>query len=81
MEIAILIIVAVLMLGVGYIVANTASKKNAQSRSNQILEEARREAEVLKESRILQAKEEEMKILGDAERTANQKMQKLQSTE
>lgn len=81
MEIAILIAVAVLMLAIGYIVATSASRKNASSRANQILEEARRDADVLKETRLLKAKEEEMKIISDAERTANQKIQKLQSSE
>ncbi len=57
------------------------SKKNASSRANSILEDANREAEVIKEKRILQAKEEEMKILGEAERNAGQRMQKAQAAE
>lgn len=81
MEIAIIIVVAVLMLAVGYIAASMISKNNASSRANLIVEEARREAEMIKESKLLKAKEEEMKILGDAERVVNQRMQKLQSNE
>lgn len=56
-------------------------QKNASSRANSILEDANREAEVIKEKRILQAKEEEMKILGEAERNAGQRMQKAQAAE
>lgn len=56
-------------------------QKNAGSRANSIIEEANREADVIKEKKILQAKEEEMKILGDAERAAGQRMQKAQAAE
>ena len=78
---AIWIIIAVAMLAIGYAVATVVSKKNAASRANTIVEEARREAEMLKESKLLKAKEEEMKIIGDAERAVNQRMQKAQANE
>ena len=76
---AIWIIIALAMLAIGYAVANVTSKKNAASRANTIIEEARREAEMIKESKLLKAKEEEMKIIGDAERAAGQRMQKAQA--
>ena len=78
---AIWIIIAAVCAIIGYFVAMNVSRKNASSRANIIIDEANREAEVIKEKRILQAKEEEMKILGDAERSANQRMQKIQSNE
>lgn len=81
METAIWIIAAIVTLIIGYAVATVISKKNANSRANIIIEEAKREADVIKEKRILQAKEEEMKIIGEAERTANQKLQKAQAAE
>lgn len=81
METAIWIIIAAAAAIIGYVAATVISKKNASSRANSILEDANREAEVIKEKKILQAKEEEMKILGDAERTASQKMQKAQAAE
>ncbi len=81
METAIWIIVAVLALAVGYLVAMTVSKKNASSRANRIVDDARHEAEIIKESQLLKSKEEEMKILGDAERAAGQRMQKAQANE
>lgn len=81
METAIWIIIAVAAALLGYIVAMNISKKNASSKANSIIEDANREADVIKEKKILKAKEEEMKIIGDAERTANQRLQKIQSTE
>ncbi len=81
METAIWIILAAATAIIGYVTATVISKKSATSRANTIIEEAGREAEVIKEKRILQAKEEEMKIIGDAERTANQKLQKAQTAE
>ncbi len=78
---AIWIIIAVVTLVTGYAAAMAVSKKNATSRANSIIEDAKREAEVIKESKILQAKEEEMKIISDAERAANQRMQKAQANE
>lgn len=81
METAIWIIIAVAAALVGYVTALVISKKNASSRANTIIDDANREAEVIKEKKILQAKEEEMKIIGDAERTANQKLQKAQTAE
>ncbi len=81
METAIWIIVAAATAIIGYVAATVISKKNASSRANSILEDANREAEVIKEKKILQAKEEEMKILSEAERTAGQRMQKAQAAE
>lgn len=78
---AIWIIIAVLALAAGYLAAMAVSKKNATSSANRIIEEGRREAEMIKESKLLKAKEEEMKIIGEAERAANQRMQKAQTTE
>lgn len=81
METAIWVVVAAVAAIVGYAVANYISKKNATSRANLILEEAKREGEVMKEKKLLHAREEEMKIIGEAERTANQKLQKAQAAE
>lgn len=81
METAIWIIIALAAAAVGYALALVMAKRNARSSANIILEDARREAEVLKEKNILKAKEEEMKILSDAERTASQKVQKAQAAE
>ncbi|MDE6142826.1 MAG: ribonuclease Y [Muribaculaceae bacterium] len=81
METAIWIIIAVAAAAAGYIIASAISRKNAKSSANIILEDARREADVIKEKKILKAKEEEMRILSEAERTATQKVQKAQASE
>lgn len=81
METAIWIIIVVLSAVIGYVAAVVVSRKNAESRANSITEEATRQAEVIKEKSQLQAKEEQMRILAEAERQAQQKMQKMQSME
>ena len=81
MNTAIWIIIAAATAIIGYVVASVFAKRNAQSAANIIIDEARREADVLKEKNILKAKEEEMKILSEAERTAAQKVQKAQASE
>ena len=75
------IIIAVVAAVAGYVVAAIISKKSATSRANTILDDAKRESEVIKEKKILEAKEEEMKILAEAEKTVNHKMQKVQTAE
>ncbi|MDE6843673.1 MAG: ribonuclease Y [Muribaculaceae bacterium] len=57
------------------------SRRNASSTANTLIDEARREAEVIKEKKILEAKEEEMRLLAEAERQINQRNQKMQSIE
>ncbi|MBO5748730.1 MAG: ribonuclease Y [Muribaculaceae bacterium] len=75
------ILIAVAALAAGYAVAMAISKNMAKSRANSIIDDARREAEVIKEKKILEAKEQEMQLLNEAEKVSNQKMQKLQTTE
>lgn len=74
-------IVAGVCLVIGYLIAQSVSRRSATSRANTILEEARREAEVTKEKKILEAKEEEMRLIADAERASNQRIQRAQSAE
>ena len=81
MTTAIWIIIALVAAAAGYLVAANMSKKSARSAANTILDDAKREADVIKEKRILQAKEEEMKILGEAEKVSQQKFQKAQAAE
>ena len=76
-----MVVLALLGVGAGYIMALRTSRRNASSAANTIIDEARREAEVIKEKKILEAKEEEMRLLAEAERQINQRNQKLQSAE
>lgn len=75
--------ILLLIIGVaaGYAVAAYYSRKSAQSKANIIIDEASREADVIKEKTLLKAREEEMKIVAEAERTASQRMAKVQSAE
>lgn len=81
METAIWIIIAVGAGIIGFIVAAFIAKKNARSSAKVIIEEAKMEADMLKEKKLLKAKEEELKIISEAEKTANQKLQKIQVSE
>lgn len=78
---AIWIIIAVVAAVAGYAAAIVISRRNAGSRANSITQEAQRQAEVIKEKSQLQAKEEQMRIVAEAERQAQQKMQKVQGME
>ena len=78
---AIWIIIAIATAIAGYVVATMVSKRNAASRANIIIDEANREAEVIKEKSMLKAKEDELKIINEAERNANSKLQKAQNAE
>lgn len=68
-------------LAIGYAFASYISRRQAQSKANLIIDEANREAEVIKEKTLLKAREEEMKIVSDAERSASQRLSKVQSAE
>lgn len=81
MSTTIWIIIALLVGIAAYVVALQMSKKMAQSKANEILNEAKLQADMIKEKKILEAKEEELRILNDAEKTCNQKYQKAQSFE
>ncbi|MBD5358282.1 MAG: ribonuclease Y [Bacteroides sp.] len=75
------IVIALAAAIAGYVIALGVAKRNAKSAANIIIDDARREAEVIKEKKVLEAKEEEMKILSEAEKTASQKIQKAQASE
>lgn len=77
----VVIIVAIVAAAIGIVATMFAQKKMARTASKQILDEARLEAENIKKQKLLEAKEEELKITNEAERLANQRMSKVQSAE
>ncbi|MDE7081165.1 MAG: ribonuclease Y [Muribaculaceae bacterium] len=81
MDIAIWIICVLAGLAIGYFIASWLSKKQALSRANVIIDEANREAEVIKEKTILKSREEGLKIEAEAERNASQRLAKVQTAE
>lgn len=79
------IIIAIVLIPVAFVlglyIAYAMSKRNAKSAANEIIEKARLEAEVLKNNEVIKGKEEGMGIQREAERQANARLSKVQSTE
>lgn len=81
MEILYYILAAVVGIALGYVITVAVQKSLARNRARTIIEEAQREAEVLKKNKVLEAREEELKIKAEAEKQANQRFSKIQSME
>ena len=81
MYIIIYLAIAVVALAVGALATVGVQKAMARSRAKAIIDEANREAEVIRQKELLKGREEGIKIKDDAERQANQRLQKIQSTE
>lgn len=73
--------VAVVALAIGSLVTVAIQKSMASSRAKAIIEEANREAEVIRQKELLKGREEGIKIKDEAEKQANQRLQKVQSVE
>ena len=67
METSVWIIIAAGAALCGFVAAYIFTKKSAKGAAKVIIDEARMEAEVIKEKHILKAKEEELKIVAEAE--------------
>ena len=80
-ETIIYVSIAIIALIIGAVISTIVQRNMAGSRANAILDEARNEAEVLKKNKLLEAREEELKIVNAAEKQAGQRMQKIQQTE
>ena len=81
MNIIVTVIVAILAMAIGCALALYFTKKNAKSQANEIIEKARLEAEVLKNKEVLKGKEIGMSIKSDAEKEANARLTKVQTSE
>lgn len=81
MNILIYIIIAVVAACIGVFVTMAVQKSMARTRAKAIIEEAKLEADVIKKNKILEAREEEIKIKSEAEKTASQRLGKIQSQE
>ncbi len=75
--IAVAVVAAALAAGVTLMM----QRRMANTRAKTILADAAREADDLKRTRELEGKEEALRITSEAEKAANQRMSKLQSTE
>lgn len=63
--------------GIMYLLQQT----NAKGRAKYIIEDAQREGEVIKQNKLLEAKETELRIKNNAEKEANNRLQKIQISE
>lgn len=81
MDAIITIVVGVVSLGVGIIVTATVLRKSILRKSEQLIKEARSEAEVIKKDKILQAKEKFLQLKAEHEKIINEKNQAIQSSE
>ena len=80
-NIIISLIVGIVALIVGIGVTIMVQKKLATSKAKSIIDEATSEAENIKITKILEAREEELKIKSEAEKQANSRMAKIQQQE
>ena len=81
MSLLIYLAVAVVALAIGSAVTIAVQNKTGRNRAKTIIEEAGREAEVIRQKELLKGREEGIKIKDEAERQANQRMSKVQSAE
>ena len=75
------IILAALGMVIGSGLTYLFQRSNSRGRARIIIEEAEREAEVLKKNKLLEAREQEMRIKNDAEKEATQRLAKIQNSE
>ncbi len=67
--------------GLGIFLAATVMRKSILRKSNNILEEAKEKAEVIKKEKILQAKEKFFQLKSDHEKMINERNNNIQQTE
>ena len=79
--IILILITAIVALAIGAVATMIVQRNMATSRARTIIDEAKKEAEVIKKDRLLEAREEEIKIKAEAERQAQQRISKVQQAE
>lgn len=75
------VLIAIVALAVGAAIAVAIQRMMARNKAVAIIEEAKAEAEVLKKNKLLEAREEELRIKAEAENAANQRLNRVQSIE
>ncbi|MES2838613.1 MAG: ribonuclease Y [Bacteroidota bacterium] len=81
MDILIIVIVAIVALGAGYVFATTALRKGIEKKSEQLLKDAEAKAEIVKNEKILQAKEKFLQLKSDHEKSISEKNQLIAVSE
>ena len=77
----IFIVTAVVCLAIGAVAAIAISRRIDKAKGKGIIDEAKLEAEMIKKNKIIEAKEAEMAIKSEAEKTANARLAKVQTAE
>ncbi len=75
------IVVGIIAAVAAALITVMVQRSSARSQAKTIIEEAHKDAEMLKQEKLLKAKEEELQIKADAEKAANQRMSKVQQME
>lgn len=75
------IVVGVVAALIGVAATIIVQKSIGRSHAKTIVEEAKQEAEVLKQKKLLEAREEELQIKAEAEKQANSRLAKVQQSE
>ncbi|MCM1355778.1 MAG: ribonuclease Y [Staphylococcus sp.] len=80
---AILFYICAALIGaaIGIAIMVAVQRATARSRAKTIIDDANREAEVLMKDKLLEAREQELKIKTEAEKQANQRLARIQSEE
>ena len=81
MEIVIYISIGIIAAAIGVVATTMVTRSMARSRAKLIIADAEREAEDLKKSKLLEGREEALQITAEAEKTANQRLSRVQSAE
>ncbi|MCC8176553.1 MAG: ribonuclease Y [Bacteroidales bacterium] len=81
MDIFLYVLIGVVALGLGALATVLIQRKMARTRAKLIIEEAQREADLLKQNKLLEAKQEGLEITNEAEKQAQQRMSRVQSAE
>lgn len=76
-----IIIAGIAGAGLGVLITSTVLRKKIEKKSQQILEEAKSEAEVIKKEKIVQAKEKFLQLKTEHEKTINERNQSVQDGE
>ena len=81
MDIIIYLIIGIVALAIGIVCTLIIQNQIATSKAKVIIDEATSEAENIKKTKILEAREEELKIKAEAEKQANSRLAKIQQSE
>ena len=75
------ILVGIAAAVIGLAIGVAIQKSSARSQAKTIIEEAQQESEMIKQKKLLEAREEELQIKAEAEKQANQRLTKIQAAE